>query len=73
MPSAASAFRSAASRNAEAKRRDIRQMQSKLAAAVSGDAATIDKAETEPASTPTKPLRRQARSTQNTATDWSEF
>ena len=69
-PSAASAFRSAASRNAEAKRRDVRQMQSKLAEAVGGDAAAEENAAPDPVAASPRPLRRK---TQGSAADWSEF
>jgi methyl-accepting chemotaxis protein len=68
--SAASAFRSAASRAADAKRHDVRQMQSKLAEAVGGDAAGEEKAASDSVAPSPRPLRRQA---QRSATDWSEF
>jgi methyl-accepting chemotaxis protein len=69
-PSAASTFRSAASRNAEANRRDVRQLQSKLAESIVGNAAAEENAAPDPVAASPKPLRRQAR---GPATDWSEF
>jgi PAS domain S-box-containing protein len=71
-PSAASAFRTAASRITEAKR-DIRQIQGKLSAAVGADAMPADNAEAGPAAASAKPLRRQAQAVQGGSADWSEF
>jgi methyl-accepting chemotaxis protein len=71
--SAASAFRSAASRTADAKRRDVRQMQSKLAASVGAVPAHEAASEAEPPPAPARPLRRQAQGSQGAAADWKDF
>ncbi|MFM9843955.1 MAG: methyl-accepting chemotaxis protein [Dongiaceae bacterium] len=67
---AASAFRTAASRSAGAKRSDVREMQNQLTQTVGADVMETAR---EPVSAPAKPPRRQSQGAQDAAADWSEF